>query len=272
MRSLDSPVLKPNLIRFSSARLIGAATAQDDDGAPAVPLWASAAGPEPAESPDVAAVPTPDRSAHVDDATAKLRAIEREIAHAEARLAATQALLETLEREANLACALADDARQQAASIREQARQEGYSAGVQQAEEEQAERVGAIAALAEGAVRARAEFLQRSEPELIELVFEIARKVIGDHLSRDKESLAEIASRALNAAGQADVYYLHLHPTDADIVEQRLRRDALGMSLQIVPDERLSPGDCLVRTAYGRVDARVDAQLHAMREQVVGAA
>lgn len=289
MRSLDSPVLKPALIRLSSARLIGVtAPVQDGDEeqAFAVPLWADVATPEayvPADPPqapsplpqhiEAMAPPAEDDEYRrlVEDADARLRAIEARTADAEARLAETQALLETLEREANLACALAEDARQRAASIREQAQQEGYKAGVERAESDMAERISAVAAVAAGAVHARAEFLQRSESEIIDLVFEIARKVIGQHLALDKEAVAKIAERALSAAGQADVYYLHLHPGDAELVERHLRRDTLGMPLQIVPDDRLCPGDCLVRTAHGRVDACVEAQLREIREQMVGA-
>lgn len=286
MRSLDSPVLKPPLIRFSSARLIGAAAqgADDEQTAVVVPRWvgapaeASGADEQPHDATPQANGSTAPRADGrpsrrlVEDATTRLRAIEAEVAAAEARLAETQALLETLEHEANLACALVDDARQQAAGIREHAQQEGYQAGVAQAESAMADSVSAISALTESAVRARAEFLQRSEPEIIDLVFEIARKVIGEHLTLEKDAVAAVATRALHAAGQADMYYLHLHPDDAEIVERHVRRDALGMPLEVIPDDRLEPGDCLVRTAHGRVDACVETQLRELREQMVGAA
>jgi flagellar assembly protein FliH len=312
MRSLDSPVLKPPLIRISSARLIGpAATPEsDDERAAAASRWIEAlsaggdgdAAPEPllsvpdmAEAPDAPGQAPPPTARHIvsdtaavtedaparrliedtsarliEDTSARLIDIQGQIAEAETRVAETQELLDRLEREANLACAMAEDARQQAATIREEARQEGYTAGVEQAEHDMTERLAAATAVSEGVVRARAEFLKRSEPDIIELVFEIARKVIGQHLSLDREAVADVARRALSIAGEADEYYLHLHPDDAELVEQHLRRDTMGMAVRVVPDDRLCPGDCLVQTTHGRVDARIDTQLHEIREQLVG--
>lgn len=283
MRSLDSPVLKPALIRFSAARTIGPAAPDDAVEQAEVMPWPASVWPdtevsavEPVDDPATTPQPLPVRAVdgpsqrRIEDADARLRAIEAEIADAEARLAETQALLETFEREANLACTVADDARQQAAAIREQARQEGYAAGTEQAERDMAERVAAIAALAEAAVRARAELLQRVEPEVIDLAFEIARKVIGEHLALDREAIAEVARRAISVAGQSDTYYVHLHPDDAQRVEQFLHRDTQGTPLQVIPDDRLCPGDCLVRTQHGQVDASIEAQLREIRAHMVG--
>lgn len=300
MRSLDSPVLKPPLIRFSSARLIGTvATSKADEGqdaafpdkSPVPEAFVPGAvgspidlpGDSPVDSP--AGPPAPRRinseAVVIEDdglrqarerAASRLRRIEGQIAYAETRLAEAQELFEKLEREANMARVQAEEARQQAAAIREAAHQEGYRAGVERAEHDMAGRLSAVATLAEGAVGARAEFLRRCEPEVIELVFEIARKVIGEHLALNKEAIAEVARRALSIAGQAELYYLHLHPDDAELVEKHLCRDTLGMPLQVVPDERLNSGDCLVRTAYGRVDAGVEAQLREIRGQMMGVA
>ena len=206
----------------------------------------------------------------VEDASARLLEIQGQIAEAETRVTETQELLERLEREANLACALAEDARQQATAIREEAYQEGYAAGVKQADHDMSERVAAITALAESAIRARSDLLERSESDIIDLVFEIARKVIGEHLSLDPEAIADVARRALSIAADADEYHLHLHPDDAELVEQHLCRDTMGVTVHVVPDDRLSRGDCLVQTTHGRVDARIDTQLHAIREQLAG--
>ena len=265
MRSLDSPVLKPSLIRISAARLIEVGAAPQGDGQQdeAASVQFDAASPEVASS-------APGRA--VEGADARRARAREQLADAEARLAETQELLERLEREANLACAMVEDARQQAAAIREEAQREGYRVGLEQAEREMAERLSAVTALAEGAVRARAEFLQRCEPEVIGLVLEIARTVIGQQLALDREALADVARRALSIAGEAEQYYLHLHPDDAELVERYLQRDTLGMAIQVVRDDHLSPGDCLVRTPYGRVDASVATQLREVREQLVGAA
>lgn len=278
MRSLDSPVLKPDLIRFSSARLIGTLPAHvaSAEGAVHVPLWSNTTdAQEETTPPDVlpasiaADAAACDRSRRqLDAARDRLHAIETEIAAAEARLAESQALLETLQHQASMACTQVEDARQQAAEIRAQAQHEGYQAGLERAEREMADQIAAIAAVAEGAVRARAELLRRSEPEIIDLVCEIARKVISERLAIDKEAVAEVARRALEAAGQADAYYLHLHPDDAATVEQHLQRDTLGIPLQVVPDDRLNVGDCLVRTPHGCVDASIETQLQVLQEQM----
>ena len=49
-------------------------------------------------------------------------------------------------------------------------------------------------------------------------------------------------------------------------------RVEVNIEVASVEDERLDPGDCLVRTAHGRVDAGIEVQLREIREQMVGAA
>ncbi|MNV98055.1 flagellar assembly protein H [compost metagenome] len=39
--------------------------------------------------------------------------------------------------------------------------------------------------------------------------------------------------------------------------------------LQIVPDSSIKEGGCIVRSAFGSIDARVDTQLEAIREQLL---
>jgi flagellar assembly protein FliH len=39
--------------------------------------------------------------------------------------------------------------------------------------------------------------------------------------------------------------------------------------LQIIPDSSIKEGGCIVRSAYGSIDARVDTQLEAIREQLL---
>ncbi len=283
---MDSPVLKPSLIRIAPARRIEAAapsepTTEEDCAAPLLIEETppndhgdhALGGHTPSNEGTSLSVDATNKGLRrrlAEGSDARIAEAQAQLADAEARLAETQALLERLEQEANAACAMAEEARERAESIREQARQEGYSAGVEQAERDMAERLAAVAALAEGAVRARAEFLQQCEPEIVELAFEIARTVLGQHLSLHPEAIAEVARRALSIAGQADLYYLHLHPDAAETVERYLQRDALGIAIQVVPDDRLSPGDCLIRTAYGRVNASIDSQLREIREQLTG--
>lgn len=307
MRSLDSPVIKRALLNTSTARLVGApaspspaaneeapqsrvpdwvaalATATDSSASPAAPATKSdavlgATLPEPAE-PERSSHPVPEEAGGEEperrvlvSARERLSAIETEIARAEARLSETQARLEDLEREANLARQMAREARDQADAMRAEARREGRQEGIVEAEREMAEQLAAVAALAEGAVRARDEYLHASEPEIIALVIEIARKVIGQELAMNKDAVAQVARRALEAAGQSEAYFLHLHPDDAAIVERQLQRDALGMTLQVVPDERMAPGNCLVRTAHGRVDACVETQLNEIHQRMLGVA
>jgi type III secretion protein L len=153
--------------------------------------------------------------------------------------------------------AIVDAAREEADAIREQARREGLADGHREA----LEVLG----------HARAEYdalMSRAEPDMVELAFRIARSVIGTELQREPDTIARIVANQLEHVRGRRQVVIVVHPEDRprlEAYEDQLAQLVEGAALYIDDDRDIEPGGCIIQTESGRIDARLDVQLEALR-------
>jgi len=176
-------------------------------------------------------------------------------------------LLAEAKREAD---ALQQASHQRAEALYKESQDRGYRTGMARAKHEVAEKVDRLMSLVEGAARATEELLRSSEPQVIELAIEIAEKVIGRELAADRAIVADLARRALERAGVSATYYLRVNPADAQVVREYLQRDLAEIKCEIVADQRIEEGGCVIVTSHGHVDAQVGSQLAEVRTALLG--
>ena len=188
---------------------------------------------------------------------------------------------------------LREQARQEAAAIQKQARDEGRKAGLadglktaQQQIEQQARQLAdqklaaqvqtllpALQQVAAELGAQRDHWLLRWEQAAVELGIAIAEKLLRSQLAARPELALPMISEALQlAAGQPRVV-VRLHPTDlaqlgehATEVVQSLT--ACG-SPELIADDQLSPGGCIVETQHGEVDAQLETMLTRISEELL---
>ena len=158
-----------------------------------------------------------------------------------------------------------DEAVAIAAQAREEARREGLEAGRQEglalAERETREEITHLQEILQGTVAQRTQLLASAEEGLVELALAIARKVIGDAASRDIGVVAEMARQAIDVLGRPGSVRVRLNPADAERMEEYWQFEAGGPEWEIVPDERVAAGGCIVTSGASEVDARPETQL-----------
>ena len=161
----------------------------------------------------------------------------------------------------------ADALRADAAAVREAARREGFETGRADGLAEAA--VAVAAAHAEAARRVAA-----AGPTAIALAAKMAEKIIGRAVALDPETMAEIAGEALAACRPgAGTIRVRIHPEDLPAVEARraaLAARAPAAALELVADEAVGRHGCVIETAQGRVDARLESQLAALERALTG--
>jgi flagellar biosynthesis/type III secretory pathway protein FliH len=156
----------------------------------------------------------------------------------------------------------ADAIRAQAAAARDEAVRQGRAQG-------RAEGAAEIAALI-AAARVQADRLRAaSTPTAIALAVKMAEQIVGRAVTLAPELMADIAGAALDACRpRGDWVRVRVHPDDAAAVHAR--RDALaahaprGAAVDVVADESVGRAGCVIETAVGRVDARLETQLAAL--------
>jgi flagellar biosynthesis/type III secretory pathway protein FliH len=179
-----------------------------------------------------------------------------------------------LDRARGEAAALIDAAKLEAESIRadtEAAREAGRRAGLE------AGRSDAAAEAAAALIEARAEaarIIDGSGAAAIRIASKMAERIVGRAVSLSPEVMADIVGEALGACrpGPARVR-VRVHPADLPAVEgQRvalLDRARVG-ALELVADGAVGRFGCVLETPYGRVDARLEAQLAALERALAG--
>jgi flagellar biosynthesis/type III secretory pathway protein FliH len=162
----------------------------------------------------------------------------------------------------------ADAARAEAAAVREAARRAGHDEGRAQAG---AELAGVLAA-----ARVEAEqLLAEVQPAALAIAAKMAEKIVGRAVTLDPSVMGDIAAEAVAACRtRGGVVLLRVHPDDLAGVEARRGAIAERLggqgTLQVVADESVTRHGCVVDTAVGRVDARLEAQLAALTKELRG--
>lgn len=155
----------------------------------------------------------------------------------------------------------------------EEARQDGFEKGFQQGQEQAQVQVleqydgllGEARAVLEQAYDMKRQIIQESEPFLVELATAIAEKIILQELSANPEWIIGMTRSVLARRREKGIITLCVSPNQFAYI--RDARDELLLSvdsqaeLQILPDSTVGEHGCVVRTAFGSVDARVDTQL-----------
>jgi flagellar biosynthesis/type III secretory pathway protein FliH len=180
-----------------------------------------------------APVPAARVSAAVHDAD---RGVRERVAAAEARAAAIVA-----GAEAERAAAIA------------RAEEEGRRAGLA--------RAGAALV---AAAAARERRLAAVEREVAAIALDVAGRLLGRELSARADAVVDLATRALAAARERRDVTLRVNPADARAVraaDARLGAILARAPLAVREDAALAPGDVVVETDAGQIDARVETQL-----------
>jgi flagellar assembly protein FliH len=126
----------------------------------------------------------------------------------------------------------------------------------------------------------RDRILAGLEREIVELIVKVARKVVSCELKTNREVIAKLIEEALVASSNKGNAVVRVSAEDGEYLEKN--REELFSSIpgadeiQIKPDNSLSPGDCIVETSFGSIDAGASTKMNKIEEafmdQVAGLA
>ncbi len=165
--------------------------------------------------------------------------------------------------------AMLAEAEERAAALRRDAVAQGYAdgkaEGLRAAQEQCQEYLERIAELARRAAIDRESIVRSAERELATLAVEIAAKVIRREVTTDPSIVLSMVESALGKVGSSDAVRIIVHPEDAELVRSKWSElqgaVAFGPNWEVVGDERMERGGCIVETRGGTADSRIETQL-----------
>ncbi|MBD2870740.1 FliH/SctL family protein [Paenibacillus arenilitoris] len=173
------------------------------------------------------------------------------------------------------------DKRSEDESAAESARQTGYELGYSEGadrserdlREQWENKLAEASTVLKAAYEMREQIIQEAEPFLVELSCAVAEKIIGQQLTLVPEIAIDLIRKSLTRRREQGVITLCVAPGQLAFVQAA--REELHMAidsqaeLQILPDSSVKDNGCVIRSAFGSIDARIDTQLTEIKRELL---
>jgi len=125
----------------------------------------------------------------------------------------------------------------------------------------------------ERAQNKRAEILQETEQEIVNLVLLIARKVIKVISENQRNVIISNVVQALRKVKGRGHIIIRVNMTDLKLATEHVK-DFINLvegakSIQVVEDSSIDEGGCIIETDFGEIDARIASQLAELEAKIL---
>ena len=151
-------------------------------------------------------------------------------------------------------------------AAREDGYREGHEKGYMEGRSEAQSVIDEAMGIREFLDERKESLYKEAEGKLLQLVLNIAKKVIGDELTQNEEAILSLINQALQKCAFKNNLVLKISPEDSDfIIENKTRIIKLveGISdIDIVSDLSLTKGSCIIETPSGEINSGIDIQIN----------
>lgn len=169
-----------------------------------------------------------------------------------------------------------NEVKQQVDSLIQEARtkafNEGREDGYKTGEEEVKRLIDRLHVIINSAIDKKKRIIENTEEQLIDLILLISRKVIKVISETEKNVVVENVKEALKKLGKETEITIRVNMKDLGLTTKNKREfislvEALE-HVKVEEDDRVGPGGCIIETAFGDVDARIQTQLQVVEEKI----
>ncbi|MFH1356852.1 MAG: FliH/SctL family protein [bacterium] len=170
-------------------------------------------------------------------------------------------IIERAQDEAQLIKEKAKNIYQQVEDRMAEAKQQGYDEGRQEGLATVTEELAKIQQTQES-------FMAEVEKESISVIYEIAKKIMGDNLQTSDEAIVGMMRNALQSS-MGNQLTLFVHPNDYERIKDQettlMNVLQATQTLNIRPTENVQELGCVIESELGTIDAQLDYQLDAIK-------
>ena len=154
---------------------------------------------------------------------------------------------------------------------------EGERAGRKAEKDALNHQMTSLAELVKSIKQQEATAIKNAEKFILDFAFKVAEKIIGATALTDvelnKDALEKIIENAVNYFPENTTYSLYVHGSTLGHVKSLIPeiQAELGHSgsMNVCENPSLKPGECLVETEYGALDARFETQFTEIKKQIL---
>lgn len=180
---------------------------------------------------------------------------------------------EVLEKAYAQADVITRTARSEATAIQEEAYSAGYNAGLRQGARAADALIGRLEQDVAAAEEERARLLELVEHDVLMLCLEAVEKIVRHEIKTDQRVVVRMIKSCLRRIKDREPVDVRVSQQEVEFV--RSQRDELlslvegARGLTISDDRRISPGGCVLESASGTVDARIETQVEQIRSKLM---
>ena len=172
---------------------------------------------------------------------------------------------------------LVADAETRVASIEKEAFDKGFDEGKEQGYQEgytEVERlIEHLHKIINSAIEKRNEIIDESETQLINLVLQIAQKVIKVISENQKNVVINNVIQSLRKLKTRNDVIIRVNLEDVELTSDHIK-DFMRMvenvkSITVVEDSTVDRGGCIIETDFGEIDARIASQFNEIQQKVI---
>lgn len=162
------------------------------------------------------------------------------------------------------------EAKEKAAVMEEEAWQKGYTEGMAAAQQQSESTIAEAENIKAQAQIEHDEALAGMESEIINLVLEVTKKVIGSEIALNKENMIYLIKNAISCCSNRNGIIVRVSNEDyayLDANRQKMAECIEGAeSIELKQDSFLEPGDCILETPFGNMDTGMETKLRKIEE------
>lgn len=162
-------------------------------------------------------------------------------------------------------------AQEEAGTIKDNAAKEGYRAGLEQAKEDILQIKDAI----NNFLRAKEQVFDYIAPDILEISVDIARKIVKKEVEQNPQLVLESIKEVLKSLPKDESkIVISVNPTQLELtrgnIPEILTDIGLDVKTNVVGDDTIEIGSCIIKTSNGIVDASIETQLEIIKEAFKG--
>jgi flagellar assembly protein FliH len=154
-----------------------------------------------------------------------------------------------------------EDERPSLEQVKEEAYQEGFTAGRAAAEQGLRNRFAEVAKALLALETVRDRIRREAENDQVAIALAVARRILRREIHLDPLALKGLVSAAMEKLQGQKILRVIADPTLREGLAQALQEVAAGDAVDIVCDPALEPGSLLFETSRGRLDGSFESQL-----------
>jgi len=169
------------------------------------------------------------------------------------------------------------DAEEKMNIVLEEARKKGYEKGYAEGKKQYEDLIKEAQMLKENCLHEYKQTLDGMESDIIDMILDIAKKVVGNEIQTNRNVVLELVKEAFDRCTNREKMILKVSSEDYNYVvenKEEILSAVEGIEdFDIKEDSSMKPGSCIVETPFGSVDTGIDTKISKIEEtfmQAVG--